>query len=393
MSLASFNPRVARLAMPPIPSVFGWGRAYDAAAGPLIDLSQAAPGHLPHADLLAWLAQAAGSAEACGYGAIEGELVLRQAYCTHLSELYGAAFTPEQIHITAGANQAFICAAMALAGAGERIALTDPFYFNHDTTLAMLGIETVALPCDSDNGFLPDLDRAEQVVKSGIKALALVTPNNPTGAVYPKELLADLYRLCRAHGVWLIVDETYRDFLNPEFGRPHELFSQPDWPEGLIQIYSFSKSFAIPGHRLAAICAGGAVVEQIAKIMDNLQICAPRAAQIALAKALPVLDGWRAENAAEIARRTVSLRRAFDLVPQWHLASIGAYFAFARHPFGQAASIDVAEQLARRAGILAVPGGFFGSRQEGYLRLAFANVDCDTIATLPDRLRAFTLAG
>jgi aspartate/methionine/tyrosine aminotransferase len=387
----SFNPRVAGLSAPPIPSVFAWGREYKGTFGSLIDLSQAAPGHPPHADLLCWLAQAAGSPEACGYGAIEGELQLRQAYCQHLSGVYGAELSPDQVHITAGANQAFICTVMALAGAGDRIALTNPFYFNHDTTLSMLGIGTTAIECDENNGFLPSMPSVIKVLQSGVKALALVTPNNPTGAVYPQALLQEIFTLCQAHGVWLIVDETYRDFLDPTAGRPHGLFDAANWPDGLIQIYSFSKSFAIPGHRLAAITAGQAVIGQIAKIMDNLQICAPRAAQIALARALPVLDDWRTENAAEIARRTVALKQAFARLPDWHLSSIGAYFAFARHPFAAVSSVEVAQQLAKRAGILTVPGGFFGEGQDNYLRLAFANVDCETIATLPDRLGDFVL--
>ncbi|HBF32459.1 aminotransferase [Rhizobium sp.] len=387
----SFNPLVAGLSAPPIPSVFGWGREYNGSCGALIDLSQAAPGHPPHSDLLQWLAQAAGSAEACGYGAIEGELQLRRAYCHHLSGVYGPEFSPEQIHITAGANQAFICTMMALAGAGDRVALTNPFYFNHDTTLSMMGIGTTILNCDQDNGFLPSVAEVAAVLKTGVKALALVTPNNPTGAIYPDALLQEIFVLCRTHGTWLIVDETYRDFLNPELGRPHGLFDTRDWANGLIQIYSFSKSFAIPGHRLAAITAGKGVVAQIVKIMDNLQICAPRAAQMALARALPVLDDWRSDNAAEITRRTVALKQAFASLPEWQLSSIGAYFAFARHPFSGVSSVEVAQQLAKRAGILTVPGGFFGEGREDYVRLAFANVECQTIATLPDRLEAFAL--
>ncbi len=73
--------------------------------------------------------------------------------------------------------------------------------------------------------------------------------------------------------------------------QPHGLFSLAGWEETLISLYSFSKSFCIPGHRLGAITAGRTVIEQIAKIMDNLQICAPRAAQGAVAKALPLLAG------------------------------------------------------------------------------------------------------
>ncbi|THF54039.1 aminotransferase [Allorhizobium terrae] len=386
-----FNPRVASLSLPPIPAVFAWGRSYDGAHGSLIDLSQAAPGHPPHDNLLRWLAEAAGSPEACGYGAIEGELSLRQAYCHHLQGVYGQAFGPEQIHITSGANQAFVCTVMALAGRGDKVALTNPFYFNHETTLSMLGIEVVPVQCDADDGFLPSISSVTAALQSGVKVLALVTPNNPTGAVYPKALLQQIFDLCQAHDAWLIVDETYRDFLDPAFGKPHDLFANASWPEGLIQIYSFSKSFAIPGHRLAAVTAGQDTIAQIVKVMDNVQICAPRAAQIALAKALPVLDGWRADNASEIARRTIAMQQAFNALPDWHLASMGAYFAFVRHPYGGKSSVEVAEHLAKRAGILTVPGGFFGTALDGYLRLAFANVDCNTIVTLPERLRTFEM--
>ncbi|MDQ0457234.1 aminotransferase [Rhizobium paknamense] len=384
--MPAFNLRVAALATPPIPSVFGWGRAYDGALGPLIDLSQAVPGHPPHADLLSALGEAAASPAACGYGPIEGEADLRNAYCRHLAALYQAVFAPDQLHVTAGANQAFLCVALAVAGEGDAIALTNPFYFNNDTTLAMMGIRTVTVSCTADQGFLPDLADAERVLKTGVKALAVVSPNNPTGAVYPPELLRQLAALCRAHDAWLILDETYRDFLPPGSGRPHDLFEADDWGDHLIQIYSFSKSFAIPGHRLAAITAGPEVVRQVIKVMDNLQICAPRAAQIALSRLLNGLDDWRADNAAEIARRTAALREAFSGLPDWHLASVGAYFAFARHPFKGVPSAQVAEQLAKRAGVLAVPGSFFGDGQEDYLRLAFANVDCATIGLLPERL-------
>ncbi len=87
----------------------------------------------------------------------------------------------------------------------------------------------------------------------------MVTPNNPTGAVYPPELLLELFTLCRKHGAWLIVDETYRDFLPDGYGAPHPLLPIR-LGDTLILLYSFSKSFCIPGHRLGAITAGVDVV-------------------------------------------------------------------------------------------------------------------------------------
>jgi aspartate/methionine/tyrosine aminotransferase len=388
---AKFNPFVAELQAPPVPSVFAWGRAYDGAKGPVIDLSQAVPGYKPHGDIMRWLGEAAASTDYVGYGPIEGEECLRSAYGEHLSTLYGADVQAGNIHITSGCNQAFMCAAMAVAGSGDSIALTNPYYFNQDTTLEMLGINRVLINCAEDNDFLPKLDDVEVALKSGIKALAIVTPNNPTGTVYPAQLLEDIFQLVRRYDAWLILDETYRDFLPVGSKRPHNLLKLEGWENNLILLYSFSKSYCVPGHRLGAITAGIDAVEQIAKIMDNLQICAARAPQAAIAKAIPALKDWRDENRVEIARRVEALRMTMEALPDWQLCTVGAYFAFIKHPFRGVGSVEVAENLAKHAGVICIPGAYFGTQHEDYLRFAFANADVDTIGKLRERLGGFKL--
>ncbi|HTO31646.1 MAG TPA: aminotransferase [Pararhizobium sp.] len=388
-----FNPLIARLSPPPVPSVLAWGKEYDGARGPRIDLSQAVPGYPAHPDMLAWLGEAAASPAYTGYGAIEGEDVLRAAYATHVSGVYGASVTAENIHITSGCNQAFISTAMAIAGAGDKVLMTNPFYFNQETTLSMLGIGVELVPCDAALGFLPDIDAIASALKPGVRALALVTPNNPTGSVYPPALLRRIFDLCRTNGTWLILDETYRDFLPEGSGAPHDLLTVEGWQDSLVCLYSFSKSFCIPGHRLGAITAGPALVEQVAKIMDNLQICAPRSAQAAIARALPALDDWRAGNRAEITRRAEALKQVMSGLKGWKLQAIGAYFAYIRHPYPDIRSEFVAEKLAKIAGIVCLPGDYFGQGQEGYLRFAFANADVPTILQLEERLSNFNLPG
>ncbi|MGH6761047.1 MAG: aminotransferase [Phyllobacterium sp.] len=388
---ALLNSNVTRLSPPPVPSVQAWGRSYDGRQGPLIDLSQAVPGYPPHPDILAWLGEAASSLAYTGYGPIEGETALRRSYAGHVSSLYGATIGNENIHVTSGCNQAFVCAAIAVATAGERILMTSPFYFNHETTLAMLGIKTGYVPCAAQNGFVPTVEAIQQALAPDVRALALVTPNNPTGAIYPAEQLRAIFDICRENGIWLILDETYRDFLPEGSGAPHDLLASPGWQSHLIQLYSFSKSFCIPGHRLGAITAGEAVVAEIAKIMDNLQICAPRAGQIAVAKGLPALVDWRSGNRHEIELRANALRGVMTNLDDWKLEAIGAYFAFVRHPFPELASSEVAERLAKEAGILTIPGEYFGPEHRQFLRFAFANADSGTIRKLEERLRDFTI--
>lgn len=387
-----FNPMVADIATPLIPLAQSWLESYAGDRGPAIDLSQAVPGYPPHPDVLSQLADAAGSAESAGYGLIEGEPSLRTAYAKHLCETYEADIKPGEVQITSGCNQAFFATMMALAGPGDKVLMSNPCYFNHESTLAMLGVGVETFDCKAAEGFVPSLAALEQALarpgNERIRAVALVSPNNPTGAVYPSQRLDAIADLCSDRGIWLVLDETYRDFLAVDFGAPHRLFSRPARQNTFIQLYSFSKSFCIPGHRVGAVTAGQDVIGQVAKVMDNLQICAPRAPQIALARTLAPLAGWRASNTSEITARAAEFSNSIGRAAGWEIAAIGAYFAYVRHPFKGRAAREVAEPLARTHGLLGLPGEFFGPGQEGFMRLAFANVDIPTIHRIPDRLNA-----
>jgi aspartate/methionine/tyrosine aminotransferase len=379
------NPLLAGLDAPPIPEARGWARAYDGRLGGLVDLSQAAPGTPPPPELRERLAAAAGSIEAARYGDIQGDAGLRMALAAQTNALYGGRIDPADIAITAGCNQAFFVAMLAVAQAGDAVLLPTPWYFNHQTTCELLGIEPRALPCDADAGFVPDPARAEALIDGRTRAIALVTPNNPTGAIYKPETIAAFAELCRRRGLWLILDETYADFLPQRDQRPHSLFAGDAWRDVVIRLYSFSKAYAVPGHRVGAMIADRAVTGQIAKILDNMQICAPRAAQIALAWAIGALAAWREFNRAEIAARGAAFAAMLGALPGWTIDSQGAYFAYVRHPLTGVAASAVAERLARTHGVLCLPGSYFGAGQDGHLRIAIANVDRDTIAALGPR--------
>ncbi|MFK4820505.1 aminotransferase [Ochrobactrum quorumnocens] len=384
--MPSINPLIGKLSAPPIPAVQAWARNYDGAHGPLIDLSQAVPGYPPHPDMLRFLGVAAGSVTSAGYGPIEGETVLREAYAAHVGGLYEAQIQAHNVHITSGCNQAFIASIMCVAQSGDTVLATNPFYFNHQSSLEMLGIHSATVACRAENGFVPAIEDIKAALHKGVRALVLVSPNNPTGAIYPPQLLGEIYAACRENGTWLLLDETYRDFLSNADRAPHGLFAEADWPSHLVQLYSFSKSFCIPGHRLGAIVAGSEMVANVAKVMDNLQICATRAPQIAVSQAIEPLKAWRDDNRKEIERRAGALRVSMSNVAGWHIEAVGAYFAFVRHPYEGVSSAKVAEMLAKSIGVVTLPGSFFGDEQDAFLRFAFANADVAGIKAMAARL-------
>ena len=383
-----FNPAISRLTAPPVSVVQDWRASYDGARGQLIDMSQAVPGYAAHPDMTAALESAAANPDSARYGRVEGDLDLREAYAAHLDALYGASVTAAEIHITSGCNQAFVASVLAVAGHGDEILMTRPCYFNHESTLGMLGVGIGYVDCHAENGMLPTPADIDASIGPNTRALAIVSPNNPCGSIYPAGLLTDIFTLCRDRGIWLILDETYRDFLPVPDASPHDLLATDGWQDTLVQLYSFSKSYCMPGHRLGAVTAGSGFVYELAKIIDNIQICAPRAPQMAVTPMLKDLAGWREENRQRIAARSAIFGEVMSGLDGWELLSTGAYFGYVRHPFAGEASLDVAKRMARESGVLTIPGTFFGDGQEDFLRFAFANAGRDVIAALPDRLSA-----
>ena len=380
------NPLLAGVTVPPIARAGRWIAAYDGRYGPLIDCSQAVPNHPPPEAFAQRLSEASATPAAARYGDILGDRELRTAYADHVSDAYGARIEPTRVAITSGCNQAFFAAMLAVAGAGDAVVLPAPWYFNHKMTIEMLGIEARPLATRASAGFLPTASELETVLDERCRALVLVSPNNPTGSVYPPALLGELFEVCIARGAFLVLDETYRDFLAPEHGRPHALFGHEAARGNLISLYSFSKAYAIPGHRVGAVIAGEETIAELEKVIDCIQICAPRPAQAALPWAIGALADWRRANRDEIASRATLFRSEFGRLAGWELDQIGAYFAYVRHPFPEAPAEAVAAALTRELGVLALPGSFFDPGQDGHLRIAFANVDAAGIREMARRL-------
>jgi aspartate/methionine/tyrosine aminotransferase len=384
--LVNANPLLAATAAPPIPEAKRWADAYSGALGPLIDLSQAVPDRPPHPEFLQRLAAAAATPDAASYGPIAGDAELRAAYAAHLSELYGGTIGADRVAITAGCNQAFFVAILALARAGEQVLLPSPWYFNHKMALDMLGIEAAALPCRPEEGFVPDAEAAEPLIGPRTRAIVLVTPSNPTGAIYHPAAIASFVELAAAKGIALVLDETYRDFIDR--APPHELLANAGCEATLVQLYSFSKAYCIPGYRVGALLADASFVAQSEKVLDTLQICAPRLPQLVLPWAISALASWRKANRDDILARAGEFRVVMDELDGWRVRSIGAYFAFVEHPYSGVPAADVCSWLGAERGVLALPGSYFGRNLHAYVRVAFANVDGEAIRALPMRLRA-----
>ena len=392
---APINPNLARVFAPPVMEARRWVAETEfPPERPLLNLSQAAPVEPPPESLCRAMAEAvAGDASVHLYGPVLGDPGLREEIAARWSVVYGAPVDGSEVCITAGCNQAFCTAVATLCAPGEAVMLPVPWYFNHKMWLEMSGVEAVPIPCD--DGMLPDLEAAREAMTPAVKAIVLVTPNNPTGAEYPADLMEAFYRLAREHAAALIVDETYRDF-HSGLGAPHGLFHEPDWREGLVHLYSFSKVFRLTGHRVGAMIAGAGRLAEAEKFLDTVTICPPRLGQFAALWGLRNLGNWVAAEREEVLARRHAVMAEFERLPGWRLRGAGAYFAYVEPPF-DLPSDRLARLLVERQSLLTLPGTMFAPPAaagrdwgaERQLRIAFANADLDGIAEMGRRLAAF----
>lgn len=388
-------PRTATTFPPPVMEARRWLEGVDFPADrPLINVSQAAPVEPPHPDMRRAMADAILQDDSMHlYGPVLGMPDLRAQLAARTAHIYSGAVDATQVAITSGCNEAFAAAIASLCAQGDEVIVPVPWYFNHKMWLDMAGATAVPLKCETD--MMPDPWDAAKLITPRTRAIVLVTPNNPTGAEYPDDLITAFFDIARSRGIALIVDETYRDF-HAGTGLPHSLFTRDDWDQTLIHLYSFSKAYRLTGHRVGAIIASPARLAEAEKFLDTVTICPSQIGQHAALWGMQNLDQWLATERDEILARRAAITDHMPALSAkgWRLLGLGGYFTYMEYPF-ELDSDALAPVLVREAGILCLPGTMFypTDNQAGrtQVRIAFANLDAAGIAVLFARLGALKL--
>ena len=214
------------------------------------------------------------------YGPCEGLPELREALKAKLSKENGLESGVE-VMVTTGANQAFMNVVLSIADSTDKIVLFKPYYFNHLMALQMSegGPEIEYGPCDPLT-MLPDLDwlRGQLESDKPPKAVVVVTPNNPTGVIIPREMLSRMSNLCAKTESWLVVDNTYENFTYEDtITKPTFLSS-----ENVINIFSFSKCYGMMGWRMGYLAYAASnleLAESLLKVQDTIPICPTQISQ------------------------------------------------------------------------------------------------------------------
>jgi len=334
----------------------------------LVNFGQAIPFYPPSREVLKLFREKIQADDIHRYSPDPGLASLRDDWCRILQEKFSLIVDPDtEILITAGANQAYLTAVMTLMNPGDRVGLISPWYFNHAMALSMTGVECVEIRLSEESGYQINPESILKIVdEKQIKAITLVTPNNPTGVTYNPQTVKALAEGLIARGVYLIVDETYAFF--PEPGLRH--FSPgvlEEHPDMVITIGSFSKTFALTGWRVGYMIADSDLIKEMLKVHDTMVICASRPGQVLVRICLEKAWSWLEDRYAELERRQVILNNYSARFAPWKVRSNGLFFAFIDGPIDGRIAV---KKILEERGVILIPGDVFGSGLEKSFRLS-----------------------
>ncbi len=281
------------------------------------------------------------------------------------------------IVVTAGSNMAFMNAVLAITSPGDEIILNTPYYFNHEMAISMAGCRPVLVGTDHEYQLRPHA--ITNAITSKTRAVVTISPNNPTGAVYPPTALQQVNQICRDRNIYHISDEAYEYFTYN--GVKHTSPGAfPESSQHTISLYSLSKAYGFASWRIGYMVIPHHLLASVQKVQDTILICPPVISQYGALGALQAPPDYLQNNIGAIAQVRDMVMEL--LKPLEGLCTIvptdGAFYFFLK-VHTQMDAFELVKKLILEHQIAVIPGTTFGMNDGCYLRVAYGALQKDTV--------------
>jgi len=309
-----------------------------------------------------------------GYAPSPGIVEAREAAAADFAAR-GVNVSADRVLITSGTSEGIELAITAIVDEGEEVLVPSPTYPLYTAVLAKIGALPAYYRTDHTNQWLPDLDHIRSLITAKTRALVVIDPNNPTGAIYPEPVRRALIELAESHGLVILADEVYGD-LSYDGAVPSMASLDQDAP--IISYSSLSKAFLAPGWRAGWMAVGSSprldqTLAAIKKLADG-RLCSPGPMQYAVTAAL---TGDRSHQIAfrqQLRERADLTTARMNAIPGMScVAPKSAFYAMPKVelPPGKT-DVDYVLGLLRSKGVLCVYGSGFGTAlEDGFFRIVF----------------------
>ena len=316
------------------------------------------------------------------YSPNAGFLALREAISGYVSRHSHVTYDPKsEVLVTVGGSEAIDLCFRALLTPGDEVLVPEPAFVCYDPLTRMAGGIPVPLVTKAEDAFRLRADVVAAAITPKTKLLVLPYPNNPTGAIMPREELEALAEVLRGTDIMVLSDEIYGELT---YGREHVSFAAIEgMQERTVLVSGFSKAFAMTGWRLGYACGPAPVMKMMTKLHQYGLMCAPTTAQYAAIEAMN-----NGDEDVEKMRGEYDMRRRYivDELNKLGLTCFepeGAFYVFPSIQSTGMTSEEFCERLLKEKHVAVVPGNAFGDSGEGFIRISY----CYSIKHITEAIR------
>ncbi len=308
------------------------------------------------------------------YETIWGNETLRDKIRKFYKKNYHVSYEMEEVMITAAGTEAIFDIFLAFVEPGDEVIVLSPAFINYENGITLAGGKTIFVPLLEKDEFLPDMKKLREAITAHTRMIVINNPCNPTGVVYPLEILQQIAQLAQENDLLVFADEVYDQILynNTSF---YSLASFPGMKERTIVANSFSKTLAMTGWRVGYVLAEHALMESLYKVHHYATACQPTFIQEALAQTidLPEIRNEQQKMVKKLAYRRKMLtdwlkkhKSMTFIMPQ------GAFYVFVNVSGTGMDGRTFALRLLEKKQVAVVPGIGLGAAYGAYIRISYA---------------------
>lgn len=305
-----------------------------------------------------------------GYTPNAGIPSLREAVANRVTRRSGREVSPACVCITSGAVMALMLALMSVVEPGDEVLVPDPGWPNYRSAVTLTGGVIVSFRLDPSQNFAPDLAQLESLVTSRTKALMINNPGNPTGGVMTAEQVRSLVEFTERHGIYLISDEVYEDFV---FNHAAQSTAYQAGTDRVILISGTSKSFAMTGWRIGWLVADPPITAAAAALIEPLTSCPTTISQVAAEVAVRGPQDSVEEMRIAYARRAALAVRLLEPTGRLMGEPRGAFYTMIRVSEDRIDTDEFVRRLLAKESVAAAPGLTFGESANNAIRISLAS--------------------
>ncbi len=306
------------------------------------------------------------------YTPIGGLSEVKEAFARKLKKENKIDVDPEtQVIVTVGAKEAILLSFMSLLDPGESALVPNPGYVAYIPIIDSLNGKPLSLQLKQEDGWEYDLDKAKKLITNKTTLLILNSPSNPTGTVFSKKKLEEIADFAIDNCLIVLSDEAYERFVYGD-AKHVSIGSLNGMENHVVSIYSFSKTYAMPGFRIGYAAGPKDIIQAMVRLKFGTTLSTPTLSQLAAKCAVESTQKPVQVMLKEYIRRgKLMCKRLAEMDldcgnPQ------GAFYMFPYiKKFGMS-SVDFSKYLLEKAKVLVVPGTEFGEYGEGFVRLSYA---------------------